>query len=49
MSKVLKDSYQKLNRNSAHKPKLPEEEKNKALFSGSDFYAVIFFASQRVI
>ena len=32
MSKVLKDSYQKLNRNSAHKTKLPEEEKNKALF-----------------
>ena len=32
MSKVLKDSYLKLNRNLAHKTKLPEEEKNKALF-----------------
>lgn len=32
MSDFLKDSYPKLNRNSAHKTRLPEEEKNKALF-----------------
>ena len=31
-SGFFKDSYPKLNRNSAHKTKLPEEEKNKALF-----------------
>ncbi len=32
MSDFLKDSYPKLNRNSAHKTRLPEEEKNKTLF-----------------
>ena len=47
MSRVLKDSYLKLNRNLGHKTKLPEEEKNKTLFRV--FYAVIFFAAQRVI
>ena len=32
MSRFLKDRYLKLNRILAHKTKLPEEEKNKALF-----------------
>ena len=32
MSRFLQDSYLKLNGNPAHKTKLPEEEKNKALF-----------------
>ena len=32
MSRFLKDRYLKLNKNSPHKTKLPEEEKNKALF-----------------
>ena len=32
IGKVLTDSYLKLNRNLALKTKLPEEEKNKALF-----------------
>ena len=56
MSDVLKDSYLKPNRNLAHKflplkvlDKTTRRREKQNSFSGSNFYAVIFFAEQRTI
>ena len=57
MSGFLKKSYLKLNSNSAHKYPACNgirqnyliKRRNKTLFSGSNFYIVVFFAAQRVI
>ena len=58
MSRFLKDSHRKHNMKLAHKipacngipkDKTTRRREKQNSFSGSDFYAVIFFAAQRVI